>query len=116
MTVSFLADEHVPRVLTSTLRSNGYMVVTAQERYGHESVNETILQDCGDAGLAVLTNDRDFIALDETTDHAGIVLYTAQNPSPATFVGALDRVLQFHTSDELANQVVWLDEWYGLSK
>ena len=115
MSVSFLADEHVPRVLTSTLRSNGYTAVTAQEQYGHESIDETILRDCGDAGLVVLTNDRDFLTLNETTDHAGIVLYTAQNPSPATFVEAIDQVVHFLAPDELANRVVWLDEWYDSS-
>ena len=111
MTLRFFADEHVPSAVTSTLRSNGYTVVTAQERYGRESVDEELLGDCGRDGLVVLTNDRDFVELGDETDHAGIVVYTTPNPSPSEFAVAIDRVDRFFTPDELANRLVWLENW-----
>ncbi|EMA36746.1 DUF5615 family PIN-like protein [Halococcus hamelinensis] len=111
MTVRFFADEHVPSAVTATLRSNGYTVITAQERYGRESVDEALLEECAHDGLVVLTNDRDFIELDDEIEHAGIVVYTTPNPNPSEFAVAIERVERFFAADELANQLVWLENW-----
>lgn len=46
--VSLLVDEHVPRVFTNALRSSGFEVSTTQERFGQESVDETILRGCAE--------------------------------------------------------------------
>ena len=111
MTVQLFADEHVPSAVTATLRSNGYTVVTAQERYGQDSVDTELLRDCGRDGLAVLTNDRDFVELHDRIDHAGIVVYTTPNPSPSAVAVAIDRIERSFTDDELRDQLVWLESW-----
>lgn len=111
MTTALFADEHVPSAITTTLRSNGYTVVTAQERYGQESVDAELLRDCEQDGLVVLTNDRDFVELHATTDHAGIIVYTTPNPSPSEVAVAVDRITGSFATEELVNQLVWLENW-----
>lgn len=115
MRLSLLADEHVPRVFVGVLRSNGFDVTTAQDRYGQESVDESMLDDCAEEGRVVVTNDRDFVRLADERDHAGIVLYTdwqflLDNPvAAAEGLVAIDR---HYTTDELRNAVEWLDNWH----
>jgi predicted nuclease of predicted toxin-antitoxin system len=111
VTVRLFADEHVPSAVTATLRSNGYTVVTAQERYGQDSVDIELLRDCGRDGLVVLTNDRDFVELNDRADHAGIVVYTTPNPSPSAVAVAIDRIERSFADDELQDQLVWLESW-----
>lgn len=50
----------------------------------------------------------------ETIDHQGIVIYTDANflrDEPETAVRTLEHVLDHVPSAELANEIVWLDEW-----
>jgi hypothetical protein len=112
--LAFLADEHVPRVFLTTLRSSGYTVERAQDRYGQRSIDETILDDCRDDGLAVLTNDRDFVRLGEERDHAGIVMYTDRNrllDAPLEGVGAVDRINRYYSPDAISGNIEWLENW-----
>lgn len=43
MTVSFCTDEHVPSVFVTTLRSNGYEVVIANDVFGEETDDRRLL-------------------------------------------------------------------------
>lgn len=56
----FLADEHVPRVFTSALLSNGFEVERAQERYGQQTDDRSVLDDCAGTGFVILTKDRHY--------------------------------------------------------
>ena len=90
--LSLLVDEHVPRVFTGALRSTGFDVTTAQERYGQESVDSSILDDCAETVTVVLTNDRDFVRTADERDHAGVVMYTDRrfrldDPTNAASIG-----------------------------
>nr|WP_133304674.1 hypothetical protein [Halonotius aquaticus] len=52
--------------------------------------------------------------LQETVTHAGIVVYTDGNylrDDPEAAVRTLERVLAAYPPDELADALVWLDEW-----
>jgi hypothetical protein len=112
--LAFLADEHVPRVFLTTLRSSGYAVELAQDRYGQHSVDETIVEDCRDDGLVALTNDRDFVRLGTRRDHAGIVMYTDRNrllDAPLEAVKAIDRTNRYYSPDTIANNIEWLENW-----
>jgi len=110
--LALLADEHVPRVFVATLRSSGYTIERAQDRYGQRSVDETILDDCRDDGLVVLTNDRDFVRIGKERDHAGIVMYTDRNRSldaPLEAVGAVDRIDRHYSPDAISENMEWLE-------
>lgn len=112
--LAFLVDEHVPSVFTAVLEANGYDVVRVTDRLGQRSDDEQILR-LGDVEeLVVLTNDRDFVELASTADHAGIVLYTDRtlligDPVGSTeTISAIDR---FYSPPEMRNTVEWLDNW-----
>lgn len=112
--LSFVADEHVPRVFTHALGSSGFDVTTAQERYGQESVDRSILVGSTDEGRIVLTNDRDFVRIADDHDHAGILMYTDRRflvDQPTAAVEAIGRIDRHYTTDEIRNRVEWLDNW-----
>jgi hypothetical protein len=62
-----------------------------------------------------MTNDRDFVRIGSNVDHSGIVIYidvTALRERPANAVEALDRVVNAYPRSELANAVIWFDDWW----
>ena len=112
--LSLLVDEHVPRVFTNALRSTGFDVTTAQERYGEESVDSSIFEDCAVEGVVIVTNDRDFVRLADERDHAGIVVYTDRRfllDEPLAAAGAIAEIDRYYSPDEMRNTVEWLDNW-----
>ena len=116
MTVSFCADEHVPRVFVTTLRSNGYEVVRASDVCGDGTEDRHLLEYCGGAEHVLVTNDKkDFGGtVGDAIDHAGIIIYTDSTgvrTDPDGAVRALERVLDAFTPDELAGERIWLDQW-----
>lgn len=109
----FLLDEHVPRVLASTLRSNGYCVERAAEQFGEGTVDEELLAWCGDDGPLPFTNDRkDFGSVDE--QHAGVFVYVDQNwprDRPGQVVAVIDEVLRQYPANTIGGRTVWMDDW-----
>ena len=111
----FLADEHVPSLFVSSLRSNGFEVAMAQEVYGHGTADEDLMADCADSGYIVLTHDRDFVRLADERDHAGALVYDSplvlvEDPLAAT--EAAVRIDDYYDHDEFEGVVEWLDGWY----
>jgi predicted nuclease of predicted toxin-antitoxin system len=114
--VSVLTDEHVPSVFVTTLRSNGYDVVTAREACGEATNDEQLLRYCGENGRLPITHDKkDFAGgLADAVEHAGIVVYTDTNylrNDPEGAVRTLDRILAHYPLKDLENELVWLDQW-----
>ena len=116
MTISFLTDEHVPRVFISTLRSNDYSVQRAKDVLDPGTPDVHLLEYAAQHDLVLITHDKkDFGGdLGDTIEHAGLIIYTDPvflRDAPATAVHTLDRVLKYYTADELAGSRVWLDQW-----
>jgi predicted nuclease of predicted toxin-antitoxin system len=114
--MAVLTDEHVPSVFITTLRSNGYEVVEANEVFGQATDDKALLGHCGENDHLLVTHDKkDFAGrLSETVDHAGIVLYTDSNylrDDPEDAVRTLERVFAHYPPDELQDELVWLDQW-----
>ena len=114
--MTFLADEHVPRVFVTTLCSNGHDVLEAEATVGASTADKRLLDYCAENGYILLTHDKkDFAGgLQETVTHAGIIVYTDGNylrDDPEAAVRTLERVLAAYPPDELADALVWLDEW-----
>jgi hypothetical protein len=119
VTVSFLTDEHVPRVFVTLLRSSGYPTVRATDEFGEGTNDRKLLAYCAEQGHVFITHDKkDFTGeVGDTVDHAGIIIYTAPvflRDSPADAVQLIKRVLAFYTLEELAGERVWLDQWRDL--
>lgn len=114
--MGFLTDEHVPRVFVTALRSNGYTVVRAKDVFGEATDDERLLRAAADDGHLLVTHDKkDFAGtVGDSVDHAGVVVYTDANwlrDEPEQAVRTLDTVLTHYPVEELANEVVWLDQW-----
>jgi predicted nuclease of predicted toxin-antitoxin system len=113
--MAILTDEHVPRVVITTLRSNGHEVVKANTVFGEATNDAQLLRYCREHEHVLLTHDRDFAGdLSETIEHAGIVVYSDVNflrDCPEDAVRALERVFRYYPPEELHDEVVWLDQW-----
>jgi len=118
VTVSFCTDEHVPSVFITTLRSSGYDVQKATTIFGEGTDDRRLLEHCGKDKQILITNDKkDFSgSVGDTVDHAGIMIYT--NPvllrdAPDRVVRTIERVLAQYPLPELANEQIWIDQWYN---
>lgn len=109
--LAFHADEHVPQAVVSALRSNGYTVGTATEEPGSETVDTELLARCADEGRVLITNDRDFVELSSTIDHAGIILYSTQGLPPGEFARGIRRIDRQFGPEAVRNTIAWLEEW-----
>lgn len=112
----FLTDEHVPRVFVTALRSSGHEVLRANDEFGEGTEDQALLQFCAEAGRLLITNDKkDFAGkLAASIHHSGIIVYTDPNlprDDPETTVRAIERVLSHYSVEDLANEIVWLDQW-----
>lgn len=101
----------------TTLRSNGYTVVTANDVFGEETDDRRLLEYCAEEGHTLVThNKKDFGGdLGETINHAGIVIYTdpvVLRSRPATAVRVLELVFEQYPPETLRGERVWLDQWY----
>ena len=76
MTVSFLVDEHVPRVFCTVLRSNGYEVVRARDVFGEGTDDEQLLAYCKRENHLLVTHDKKDFGTAGSDTHAGVVVYT----------------------------------------
>lgn len=110
-TLQLLTDEHVPSVAVTALRSEGFSVATARERFGERTVDPDLLHLTGDLERTLLTNDRDFVRLHGEFEHAGIVMYTTQSLGPEAFVRGLTRMDAHLDPADLRNDLQWLERW-----
>lgn len=111
MVLSILVDENVERVVSTALRENGYDVTLARERYGPGTVDENLVEEALDRGEVILTRDRDFAALATDREHGGILLVASADADPGTIVRGVNRITEVHDYDDLANRVVWVENW-----
>jgi predicted nuclease of predicted toxin-antitoxin system len=116
---SFCTDEHVPSVFVTTLRSNGYTVVPATERFGEETEDRTLLEYCAEQGHLFVTHDKkDFAgSVGAAVDHAGILIDTDPIPlreRPTQVVRAIELILEQYPQKERDSERIWIDQWYDL--
>lgn len=115
--VRFLLDEHVGRLFEHVLRQRGYQVEQAKDRFGEHTDDADLLRWCAENGVLFVTNNaKDFEPLHQRKDHAGIFLYREQrlpDDDPEGVAGTVDEVLDQYGVDEVANELVDLDEWYA---
>ena len=111
-----LLDEHVGRVFERTLRERGYDIEQAKDRFGERTTDAELVSWCGESGTVLLTNNaKDFERLQETQQHAGILLYYDQNlpdRDPEGLARTVDEVFNQYGSAAVENEIVDLDEWY----
>lgn len=116
MTPSFLTDEHVPSVFVTSLRSNGYPVRKATEEFGEGTIDRKLLEYCAENDHILITNDKkDFTRrFSDTHDHAGIIIYTEPvflRDSPEDAVSLIEKILETYSSEEIAGERIWLEQW-----
>ncbi|MFC3959056.1 DUF5615 family PIN-like protein [Halovivax cerinus] len=91
--------KHVPSVFVTALRSNGYVVVTANSVFGEGTDDRRLLEYCGEAGHVFVTHDKTDVggAVGDSVDHAGIVIYTDPvfpRADPNGAVRSIERILE----------------------
>lgn len=116
--ISVYTDEDVTSDLAPALRRRGYVAQSTTEAGNRELSDEAQLICAASQGMAVLTyNIQDFVPLahawyEANRSHAGIIL--SEQFRQQQFGELLRRVLRMlnsWTADELANQVVFLQQF-----
>lgn len=115
-TVKILLDEHVGRVFERLLHERGHEVEQAKDRFGESTGDAELLKWCNEHDRVLVTNNaKDFEPLHQDRDHAGILLYHAQelpNTDPEGLARTVDEVFNQYGTDGIENKLVDLGEWY----
>lgn len=109
--LSFLADVHVPRPFVVALRMDGFAVTHSRTAHPPGTGDVELLARALDLTAVFLTNDRDFAAIDGTTDHAGIVIYASPSMPAGEFRRGIRHIDRQSTPDTIRNTLLWLEEW-----
>jgi hypothetical protein len=108
MSLSLLADEHIPAVLVEQIRKTGIDIVSVRELEIKGAPDRKILQTATKQGRAVLTLDKDFIsALEQEYDHNGIIKFKKRY-NIGDMLHDIQRVNATLTPDELENTIIYL--------
>lgn len=112
----FVLDEHVNRVFERVLGERGYHVEQAKDRFGEHTDDRELLRWCDENDVILISNNvAHFESLHRDEDHAGILLYVDQNlpdDDPEGTARAVENVVEQYGPAELANEVVYLGDWY----
>lgn len=117
MTAGLLLEEHVTRVFERVLRTRGYRVVQAKDRFGEHTTDVELLEWCAENDVPLVTNDvKDFEPLHRTIEHGGLLVYHDQglpDVDPEGLARAVDEVFRQYGVEGVRGELVDLDEWYG---
>jgi hypothetical protein len=117
VTRPLLLDEHVGRVFERVLHERGHEVTQAKDAFGERTTDPDLLSWCAEHDTVLVSNNaKDFEPLHRERDHAGILLYRDQSlpdADPEGLARAVDAVFDQYGVEQLAGELVELDEWYG---
>lgn len=105
-----LTDEHVPRAVATTLRSEGIDAITIYDTDRVGVDDQLLLEYAAEHGYVILTNDQDFVAEDFVTarDHHGIFFYEDQRLPRTDLVRAVHNALSVLRPEDLRNEIVFI--------
>ncbi|MDL5362027.1 DUF5615 family PIN-like protein [Halalkalicoccus sp. NIPERK01] len=91
-------------------------VLRTKDVFGENTRDDELLRYCATEGYVLITHDRkDFGGeTGRSIEHDDIVIYTDANylrNHPEHAVGTLERILSYYPLNELADELVWLDQW-----
>lgn len=114
--MDILLDEHISRVFERVLRERNFNVTQAKDKFGEETSDKALLEHCFETNTVLITNNtKDFLDLNETVDHAGILLLFDQRlhyTNPEGLARTVEAVERQYGTSGLENEVVDLDHWY----
>lgn len=114
--VTVLLDEHVGRVFERVLRERGFRVEQAKDRFGERTSDEALLRWCAEKDVLLVSNNaKDFEALHEEIEHAGVLLYYDQDlpdDDPEGLARTVEVIIEQYGATGVADELVDLGEWY----
>lgn len=122
MSLKFYTDKHIPKAVTTQLRSRGIDIIRCEEVGLGDATDLTHLEYATSEGRAIITKDADFTRLDKLwraqgRSHAGI-LFCKGNLQGELAIGRLvSAVMMYHdlieggagtTESEITNRIVFV--------
>jgi predicted nuclease of predicted toxin-antitoxin system len=113
--IKLYLDEDIDPLLTKVLRDRGYDILSTHEAKMHKSDDYKQIDFAISEGRAILThNVRDFHRIAKeygriSKSHSGIIL-SSQLPFKELLKRVL-RLLHKHNSEDIPNQVLWLEDF-----
>ena len=106
--IRFHLDEHVDPAIATALRRAGIDVTTTNEAGLRTQDDAAHLRFASDESRVIVTRDQDFLRLaSSTSDHSGIVFYTA-NQSIREIIEGLILISEVMLPGEMAGQVEFI--------
>jgi predicted nuclease of predicted toxin-antitoxin system len=106
-------DHHVPSVVTSSLRSRGIDVLTAEEDQAERFVDDLLLDRATELGRILITQDRGFLSMASMRRQMGKtfigIIYSPQHRlTPSELTEWLVLAAELLREDEIRERVVFL--------
>ena len=106
--IRLYTDEHVAKAVVRGLRQRGMDVLTVLEAGMVGALDEEHMRRARNEGLAIFTQDNDFLRLHAAgTDHAGII-YAPQHSSVQDIIRGLMLIYQVLDAEEMRGQIEFL--------
>ena len=105
--IRFHLDEHVDPAVAFALRRAGIDVTTTIEAGLRTKNDQAHLQFAKQEGRIIVTRDQDFLRLARSTDHSGIVFFTA-NQSMREIIEGLVLIYEVMRPEEMAGNLEYL--------
>lgn len=104
-----VCDENVRYSIANVLRQEGHDVERVRDALTTGDADAAIVEYCRESGRVVLTNDDDFLTVD---DHAGVLFLDEQRAPPREVAVAVQRVERYVGSSPFDGQVFHVpDGW-----
>ena len=113
MAIAFYMDQYVPRSITVGLRLRGVDVITAYEDGASEMDDSELLDQAGELGRVLFTQDDDFLAeaakrQKERGSFRGVIYAHQLRVSIGTCIHDLEIIAEAGEPDDLINRVEFL--------
>lgn len=113
MALSYYMDVHIPAAITAGLRRRNIDVLTSQQDETREADDERLLARATALGRLLFSQDQDLLRVATnwqrtSRDFAGLVFAPQQATSIGQLIEDLELVAQCCTSEEVANQIIFL--------
>lgn len=105
MPITIQADEHIKKAISDAVKKQGVDIHTVEDEKIKGEEDKDVLQLARDKNRVILTNDSDFLDVEE---HPGILYITSQYASIGNIVREVVRHVDQYEADEFCNAVFYI--------
>lgn len=105
MSITIQADEHIKKGISEGVKRRGVEIYTVEDEGIKGKSDEALLQFAKQKNRVILTNDSDFL---EIEDHPGILYITTQYASIGEIIKEVVRHVDQYTKEEFEDTIFYI--------